>query len=153
MKSNSYKLSVLLLLCAAILLYGCLRVWYFKIVNTDNPQYPQMEFSMSKVFSWKGVGFAILDFSEVNTNNEIIQRMWDIEAVENTDIKTLAYGQSPNGYRELYPAKPLEIDKIYSVHGQYFFRIVEKQSRYIAEVYNFEEFYDKIKSVTKASDN
>ena len=108
---------------------------------------------MSKVFSLKGVGFAILDFSEVNTNNEIIKRMWDIEAVENTDIKTLVYGQSPNGYRELYPAKPLEIGKIYSVHGKYFFRIVEKQSIYIAEVYNFEEFYDKIKSATKASDN
>ena len=76
--------------------------------------------------------------------------MWEIIPVENTDVTKLIYGEAPKGYKELYPAKPIEIGRIYSVHGEYYFRIIERNSKYIAEVFDYKEFCNKFTATTKA---
>lgn len=147
------KLNIVILLIGILfILSACQRIWYFKISDVTDPRYPQFKVSRSKIFTNLGVGFSIFDIDEVNERNDTIKHMWAIQPVENYDINDVVYGIVPKGFRELSPAVPLELGKLYRVHGSYFFRLIEKNGKVYPEVYSHSKFYEKFEHSTFTED-
>ena len=142
-KSLFYRILVLSTL--VLLQIGCQPSWKFSIVSMDDPLHPLFCISEGDNCRGKGVGFPIFDVVEVDNSGNLIKRMWAIEAVEKVKLNKFSYGTAPQGYKELEPAKSLELNKLYRVHGEFFFTLYKQDSQVKAKVFNFREFSDKIK--------
>ena len=81
-----------------------------------------------------------MDIWETNEKGEYIKEMWRIEAVTNTEIKKVVYGNPPKGYKETMKALSLKTDTFYHVRGMYFFRLKRNGNILLPEVYNYKEF-------------
>jgi hypothetical protein len=123
-----------------MVLTGCQEVWFFAVTDTTNPSRPHFRVSTSQLTPSKGLSFSIFDVNEVNRNGDIVQNMWAIRPVENKKLNQIIYGQTPVGYKEVLPPKPIEVGKFYNVHGKYHFRLVENEKGVAAEVFTGREF-------------
>lgn len=133
------------IICGFFLLStGCEREWHFTLIRpiADNPRFCISRYSDCK---GNGVTLAGLNIDEVNEKGELIRTMWVIVPESSSALKKLTYGIVPKGYKETTKAIPLEIDKIYSVLGRYYFRLKRSDSSIEAEIYNIEEFNKKFK--------
>jgi hypothetical protein len=120
------------------------------VTDVTNPSYPSFRISRSRIFTGQGVGFSIFDIDEVNERNDTLKEMWVLLPAENAVINHVVYGAAPTGYKELSPAVPLELGKLYRVHGEFFLRLIEIDGSITSEVYSHSEFYEKFASPTDA---
>ena len=131
---------IILLFSFVVLLSGCERVWFFTITDIADQSHPVFCISRYKHCEGKGIGFSYFEISEVDMNGKMLKAVWSIQPIENKTISKLTYGTTPQGYKEIKKANPLELNKIYSVNGMYFFKMVLSGNTVKAEVYNLSEF-------------
>lgn len=140
-----YKvLCIVFLFSLLVSVFGCEREWHLTVVDPDVNHF---EFCISRFADCKGDGVTLagLNIDEVSESGELKRTMWVIAPESGTELKKVTYGVAPQGYKETLKAVPLEIGKIYSVLGRYFFRLKQTEGHTIAEVYNLEEFNKKFK--------
>ena len=105
-----------------MLLFGCEQIWYFTVIDVSEPGHPRFCISRYKNCKGHGIGFSVFEIDEVNEKGKFIRTVWEIHPIKNVDISKVINGTPPHGYKEMMKAVPLEIGKIYRVHGKYFLR-------------------------------
>ena len=100
--------------------------------------------NLSKNCKGKGLSFNLLVVSETDEDGHDIRPMWAIEPREDAPLKEITYGTVPNGWREVKPVIPLEVGKIYSVNGRYYFWFIKEGNKVRAEIEEVTDFIGKV---------
>ncbi|HBA70811.1 MAG: hypothetical protein A2X82_18265 [Geobacteraceae bacterium GWC2_55_20] len=120
---------------------GCSQELFFSITDASNPAYPKFCITSKKDCRGQNLILAMADISEVDESGNAIKKMWAIQARTNATQKEYVYGNLPDGWIEITPARPLELGKTYTFNGgAFYFRIISVGATYKAEVLTLEEY-------------
>lgn len=76
----------------------------------------------------------------VSDKGEKVKDMWIISNINNARVFDIIYGKVPDGYKENNPAIPLQSGVLYSINGNYFFKLNKNGSEIDVETYNHIDF-------------
>ncbi|MDE1465870.1 hypothetical protein [Spartinivicinus poritis] len=139
------KHKIYALLVAMTLLAGCQQKVYVSIVKIDKNNNPT--FCVSTWPNCVGAGVSLSDFfiaelddkGKWSTKDGITNLLWWLEPAESyPSLKEVTYGVVPSGWKEEAPAKPLQLNKWYTISGYYYLHVRKKGFELLshAEYYN-----------------
>lgn len=121
---------------------SCRPIGRLSILDISDPAHPVICISRDPHCIGALLSYSIISIDEVGQDNRTIKEMWWIQRVDSDRKFVTKYGVLPQGWDGDKPALPLELNKVYSMNGDYYFSIYKVNgkiksivSRKLAKVY------------------
>ena len=145
--------AILLLIVALVVLLGCPQKMHLTVTDVSESLSPKFCISERRGCQGDGIGMPMFSVAEVDddgrwTNeNGVIKPMWAIEVTENVKLRNVQYGQLPEGWKEISPSVPLELDTWYTA-AEHYFRFHEDGGHVESEVLSHSQFWEQMQSAS-----
>lgn len=124
---------VMLWSAIAVFVAGCEQTWSLTITDLSDLAHPGVCLSAYGSCVGPAPSLASFDIYEVDEGGSDVKEMWSIVPASTVKLKRFKYGTPPEGWREVVPAQPLELGKLYRM-GIHYVRIVKEDGRISAHV-------------------
>ncbi len=128
-----YARQAMLWSAIAVFIAGCEQTWSLTITDLSDSAHPGVCLSAYGSCVGAAPSLASFDIYEVDAGGSDVKEMWSIVPASTVKLNKFKYGTPPEGWREVAPARPLELGKLYRM-GIHYVRITKENGRLSADV-------------------